>query len=141
HAAMIAITFALPQESRDFCHELTHSAKIFDSSLPIILGNIAHQEIAVCHTGIGGESAVKQLRTLVKLHRPRGLICAGFAGGLDPKLRVGHIVIGTNFSDHRLLDATRHVCESFDSGCYFGTLCTQPEVVETTESKQLLARL
>lgn len=137
---MIAITFALPQESKDLCAELSHSAESLPLPLPIRTGNIGWHETAVCHTGIGEASTVKQLRTLMKLHHPRGLISAGFAGGLDPTLRVGSILVATNFSDNNLLNVTRHICKDFDSGCYFGTLTTQPQVAETSDSKLLLSQ-
>jgi len=152
---MIAVTFALPQESKDLRAKLKNarhekrepqlvendssdsSASRLDAALPILTGEINGEQIAICHTGIGGESATRQLRELTRRHRPQSLISAGFAGGLDPRLVVGNLLVATNFSDEKLLDAARHVCEDF-ACCYFGTLTTQPQVAETSESKIFL---
>lgn len=135
---MIAITFALPQESKDLCAELKCPRQQSNSTLPILAGTIGHREVVICHTGIGAESAARQIRKLAKLHRPRGLIAAGFAGGLDPKLQIGDILVATNFSDSGLLNLTRRVCEDFNC-CYFGTLTTQSAVAESAEEKAALA--
>ncbi len=131
---MIAITFALPQESKDLVHELTHHGATYAAHLPILLGNIEQHEVAVCHTGVGLDSARRALRQLFKLHRPRALISAGFAGALDPRLRVADLIIATNFSDPDLLNAARHLALNRD-GCCFGTLTTEPQAAETTDSK------
>jgi len=136
---MIAITFALPQESKDLCAELKNPSQESAGALPIVTGSIGHREITICHTGIGTESAGRQLRKLMKCQRPRGLITAGFAGGLDPKLHTGDILVATNFSDSALLSVTRHLCDDFRC-CYFGTLTSQPDVAETCVEKSALAQ-
>ena len=87
---MIAVTFALPQESGDFLHALHHAGRSGDG--PFVLGNLGVEEIVVAHTGIGRAAAEKTVRALLAAHRPRRLIAAGFAGALDPTLRVGDIV-------------------------------------------------
>lgn len=136
---MIAITFALPQESKDLVHELTHHGATLHSNLPILLGNIGPHEVAVCHTGVGIDSAERALRQLFKLHRPRTVISAGFAGGLDPRLKIADLLVATNFSDARLLDCARHVGAEH-AHCYYGTLTTQPQIADTGESKLFLGR-
>lgn len=87
-ARMIAVTFALPQESSDFIHELHHSGPAGE----FLLGNLGVEEVVVAHTGIGRAAAEKTVRALLAAHRPRMLIAAGFAGALDPQLGVGDIV-------------------------------------------------
>jgi adenosylhomocysteine nucleosidase len=136
---MIAVTFALPQESKELVHELTHSGATLFSPLPIIVGNIGRHEIAICHTGVGVDSAKRTLRELFHLQRPRALISAGFAGALDPRLDVADLLVATNFSEPNLLNVARHLC-SGRGDCYFGTLTTQPHVVATSDGKLLLGQ-
>ena len=87
---MIAVTFALPQESRDFLHALRHAGG--SGCGPFVLGNLGLAEIVVAHTGVGRAAAEKTVRALLAAHRPQKLIAAGFAGALDPRLRVGDII-------------------------------------------------
>lgn len=136
---MIAITFALPQESGKLCALLTEPCQQEGGALPMLTGVIGQRRVIICHTGIGEKSAARQMRALWRLHRPRGLVAAGFAGGLDPKLKVGDIHVATNFSCNALLDLTRRVSEEF-GGCYFGTLTSQAAVAETAGQKAALAQ-
>ncbi|MEA3187138.1 MAG: adenosylhomocysteine nucleosidase [Chthoniobacter sp.] len=134
---MIAVTFALPQESKGLARYLVRD-RTTKARGSFLTGTIGQREVAICHTGIGVEPARRALRELMKLHRPRALISAGFAGGLDPRLQIADLLVATNFSDPDLLDATRHLCME-GRHCYFGTMTTQPQAAETTESKFLLA--
>ena len=134
---MIAVTFALPEESKDFIGELHHHAQTLEGNLPIVLGNINGSEIVVCHTGVGPDSARRMIESLLSRHRPRCLISSGFAGALDPHLVCGDLVVGENFSDPVLL----HACRSLAGDpCIYGKLATEPRVVATVEAKAALAR-
>ncbi|MGI9177138.1 MAG: hypothetical protein ACR2IT_04700, partial [Pirellulales bacterium] len=48
--------------------------------------------VAWCISGIGIEAATAATRLLIEGHRPRLVVSAGFAGGLDPHLRRGSLV-------------------------------------------------
>lgn len=137
---MIAVSFALPQESRSLIARLSGAQQLSAPPLPALIGSLGRQTVAIFHTGIGPESAAHKTREMFRRHRPQGLISSGFAGSLDPRLGVGDIVIATNFSEASLLDATRHLSERMEGRCYFGTLLTRPAVVETRDSKFFLGR-
>src|ERR1700721_3080905 len=55
--------------------------------------------VVVCG-GIGVEAARRASEAVIKLYRPETLISAGFAGALDPQLKVGEI-----FRAGRVIDA------------------------------------
>ena len=57
-------------------------------------------EIRVEHFGVGPAMAAARIESLLK-KKPRLLVCAGFAGGLDPELRVGALVVGRRRVDAR----------------------------------------
>jgi adenosylhomocysteine nucleosidase len=134
---MIAVSFALPEESKEFIGLLHHQSQLFAGNLPIVLGNIDGTELVVCHTGVGPASAEKMIGTLFSLQRPQCLISAGFAGALDPNLECGDLVVGENFSDAVLVEANR----SLGVGrCAYGKLTTQSTVIETAAAKSALAR-
>jgi nucleoside phosphorylase len=152
---MIAVTFALPQESKEFLSTLRNR----ESNGGIIIGHAGAQKIALAHTGVGGDAARTNVRNLLAAHRPDYLICAGFAGALDGRLRVGDLLVATNYSASQLVARCREHCrESFrfaddpvqftpiSSGdgraapcIFFGSLTSHVTVVETRAAKADLA--
>lgn len=146
--------FALPQESRDFVRRLR--GKSADGAGPWMVGELGGEEIVVAHTGIGMTCAAEKTRALLAAHRPGWLISAGFAGGLDPELKVGDIVVATNFSAPELLarakrrPSTAQPCDGAgcsdrnDSGgaprVFPGPLVTSRHAIECFAEKSQLAR-
>jgi adenosylhomocysteine nucleosidase len=101
---MIAVTFALPEESKDFVAKLQGAGRLIAGALPVITGELGGRGIVVCHTGVGAESCNGRIAAFLQEHRPASLISSGFAGGLDPALKVGDIIIAGNFSNEALLE-------------------------------------
>ena len=135
---MIAVTFALPQESRDFRHVLRHAAAVGAAAHPLLLGNIGIEEVLVGHTGVGPAAAAESLAALLAGHRPRMLISTGFAGGLDPRLATGDLLIATNFSTPALVAKSRALLAG-DPHAFFGALTSQPQVAASVAEKSALA--
>ena len=88
-SAPVAVTFARPEESGAFRRKLGDVRKGTCGALPAWRGSIGKIAVTVIHTGIGPASAARAIRELLAHEKPRRVICAGFAGGLDPALRVG----------------------------------------------------
>jgi len=130
---VIAITFALPEESKDFVARLGNVRIMRRGSLPVISGEYAGKQITICHTGVGEESCRTQITVFLQNTRPDCLISSGFAGGLDPALRAGDVIVATNFSDGVLLSKTAEV------HAVKGMLTTQLQVAETVADKAALA--
>ena len=135
---MIAVTFALPQESQDFRHALRHATAVGAAAQPFLLGNIGLEEVLVGHTGVGPAAAAENIAALLAFHRPRMLISTGFAGGLDPRLATGDLLIATNFSAPELVAKSRALLAN-DPRTFFGALTSQPRVAETVAEKSALA--
>ncbi len=114
---MIAVTFALPEESRDFRRRLAAS--------PFAT------QVSVTHSGAGPEAAARHI-THVLATRPELIIATGFAGGLDPALRVGQVVVATNFSSREVLARV--------AGVASGVFAHADFPVETVAAKATLAR-
>lgn len=133
---MIAVTFALPQESKDFRSALHHAA--VDDRRGMVIGNLGRAEIALGHTGVGFAAATANVRALLAAHAPDYLICTGFAGALDPQLRLGDLVVATNFSAETLLEVCRAVLAGHPRS-FFGPLTSQPEASESVAAKSRLA--
>ena len=91
-AAPVAVTFARPEESRAFRRKLDRAQKGKCGALTAWRGSIGKISITVIHTGIGPASAERAVRELLAHEKPRRVISAGFAGGLDPALRAADTI-------------------------------------------------
>lgn len=118
---MTVVTFALPQESGDFRAALRARG-----------GRIGAEEIRVAHLGVGPAAAGESMQRLLAEVKPRLLVCAGFAGGLEPRLRVGDLVLAENFTSPEMLDRV-------PGGASVGALVTQATPIETLAAKAALA--
>ena len=135
---MIAVTFALPDESGVFLKSLFELRQLTRGPLPVYLGRLGTLDIAVLHTGVGLEAVRSRVPGFLGAHRPELLISSGFAGGLDPLLDAGAIFVADNYSSPVLLDSTRLFFRS-DPSVFFGSLISHSTPVESIVSKRSLA--
>jgi adenosylhomocysteine nucleosidase len=87
----VLVTFARPEESRAFRRRL--AARRAGKGLIAASGRIGGIEVIVAHIGIGPAAAAEAAASLLGARRWWLVIAAGFAGGLDPRLGVGDVVI------------------------------------------------
>jgi adenosylhomocysteine nucleosidase len=137
---MIAVTFALPQESRVFRGALHHAGRGGVAPAEYLIGNIGAEEVIVLHTGVGDEAATRRTETLLAAVKPRYLIAAGFAGALDRRLRVGDLVIATNVSGRELRDRASALLDG-EPGVFFGPVVGSQIPVEEVSEKAALGRM
>ncbi len=116
---MIAVTFALPNESCDFQR---------------LLGG-RHREVKILHTGVGPTIARGRIEPFLDSEHFDFLISSGFAGGTDPSLRAGDLFLGENFSDPHLLDRARAIVISRG-----GKLVTVDRVIANEAERAHFAR-
>ncbi len=125
------MTFALPEESKDFT--AAKNARVLQGgALPVLSATSGGKPFVICHTGVGAESCRARVAAFLDEHRPACLISSGFAGGLDPALKVGDVMLAENFSDASLLQNANL------SEILRGAMTTQPLVAETAASKAAL---
>ncbi|MEO6742576.1 MAG: hypothetical protein ABIP20_20220 [Chthoniobacteraceae bacterium] len=86
---LVAVAFARPEESRAFRGKLAGARKGRCGALTVWRGSVGKIAVILIHTGIGPASAQRAIRELFVHEKPGKVISAGFAGGLDPGLRVG----------------------------------------------------
>ncbi len=101
----VGIVFAVPIEADAFERLSTDRVEIQAGTGRFHEGNVAGRRVAWCVAGIGAAAAAAATRLLVEGHRPRLLITAGFAGGLDPALFDGLMVHRTAGGAAALADA------------------------------------
>lgn len=137
---MIALTFALSQESRDLVELLEAPKRMGSPALAITEGHLAGQGVVILHTGVGAEMAAKRAAAFMERVRPRLVIGAGFAGGLDPSLRLGDLIIGTNVSAPDQVERCRALVQPTER-VHFGPIVGAHVPIETVAEKAEFARI
>jgi adenosylhomocysteine nucleosidase len=90
--AAVAVVFAVAVEADAFERLATGRVETRANDVVIHEGVVANVRVAWCIGGMGTQAAAHATRLLVAGHRPRLLVSAGFAGGLDPALARGAVV-------------------------------------------------
>ena len=137
---MTVVTFALPDESRDFVARLGPPRR----GLPggggdDVAGWMGGGEVLAAHVGVGESPARRErLERLIGAEATavRLLIVAGYAGALRPGIAVGDLVLGENCTDPALLGPVRAALAG--EPWHVGPVCTRPVAVETATAKAAL---
>jgi adenosylhomocysteine nucleosidase len=116
---MLAVTFALPNESSEFVRLLRRRTT----------------PVTVFHTGVGEKVCRTRIEPFLDSQRFDLLVSSGFAGGADPSLGVGDLLLAENFSDPPLLAQAQDLLVS-----RIGQLATVPGIIESAEERARLAR-
>lgn len=85
----VAILCAIPQE----LEAVRATMDGISVAPPGIAGTIDGRPVVVAPTGIGKVNAAVTTTLVVERHRPSAIVVTGVAGGLDPDLRVGDVVV------------------------------------------------
>lgn len=88
----VGILFALDVEADAFARRVADRAAWRGPGPEFSEGTIAGIRVAWCVSGVGGPAAARAARLMLAGHRPRRLVTAGFAGGLDPAVPRGGVV-------------------------------------------------
>jgi adenosylhomocysteine nucleosidase len=102
-AVDVGIVAALSVEVGFLIDRLTDVRKYSGPRHSVIEGELAGKLVALVITGMGRTAAGRGAELLLAGHRPRWLVSAGFAGGLDPALPRYAIVM-----PNEVLDAEGH---------------------------------
>ena len=113
---MIAIAFALEFESA--CFRARHDPRL---------------RVGVWLLGEMGLGAAKNLEKRLGDTKPDLLISAGFAGGLQPGLKAGDLILGENHSDASVVSKL-----NLNERWHVGSVTTAERILETAEDKKLL---
>jgi adenosylhomocysteine nucleosidase len=132
---MIAVSFALPTESSDLVGFLRDRKS---DEGEVIRGKIDNKEVAIFHTGVGGESCKRKIDNFFSAQQPRLLISSGFAGAAREDLQVGDLLLAENFSDPSLLFEAQRILTS--SHVRVGKLFTSSTIVDSIDERNKIAR-
>jgi len=146
---MIAVTFALPAESRDFVRTLSEKSTANRNGVRTIRGKIGTQAVEVLHTGVGEKMCRQRLGKFLSAHQTQAgihhqeqdqrlacLISAGFAGALNDHLHIGDLVLAENFSTV----SAGEICRSIsNTRIHVANMVTVAALIDSVDERYKLA--
>lgn len=129
---MTVVTCALPDESRLLLRRMERR-KVMPGG--VVLGAIGGREVAVFHTGMGGARVRERFPELCQFleeHPGSLLLNIGYAGGLNPALPKGQLLLSGNHSSPDLLPVAQRILRG---RVCMGALATTAEALETPAAK------
>jgi adenosylhomocysteine nucleosidase len=145
-ACDLAFIFALGVESGGLVDLLRDSETSSHPHGVERAGKLGRHEVVIVEGGVGQKAAGRSTAEAIKFYQPKCVISAGFAGGLDEKLRRGHIVMADevmNLAGETIAIDLRLDRESLAAtkGLHIGRLLTVDSILrEPAERRELAAK-
>ena len=97
---MIGIIGAIPEEINAIIEEMQISETRIIGKRKYYIGKLENKDCVVVFSRIGKVAATITTTTLIQEFKITKLIFTGVAGGINPKVKVGDIVLATSLSQH-----------------------------------------
>ena len=98
----IAILSALPQEQRGLIELLHMPRKVRHANRDFWMGDLHCRPVVLALSKIGKVAAATTTTALIEKFGVRCIVFTGVAGGLGPNVKVGDVVVATDFVQHDL---------------------------------------
>ena len=95
-----AILSAMTLEVETLGQELTDKKEVTVQGIRFTTGGLKDRRVVLAHSGIGKVNAAIAATLLVEQFQPTHILFTGIAGGLNPDLRPGDVVIGAKTAYH-----------------------------------------
>jgi adenosylhomocysteine nucleosidase len=141
----VGVIFALGIEAGAFEDRLAGTISIRGSKFAAKQGGLKGRGVVVVHSDVGRENAARAAETLIAGHKPEWIISAGLAGGLQPQVKRGDILMADailNETGQRLMIDLNISPEqrAATPGLHIGSLLTADEVVCKVDIKRELGQ-
>ena len=132
---MICFAFPLAHEAELVLKRSTHKESFVIDGLRCTLANFGRRRVLIAQIGMGEAAASDNTATIFQNFRLKALVLAGYGGALVQPLKVGQVVVSSNFTSEAVLGFLRML-----SGFDFAQFCTIDQVVGTPEERDACAR-
>lgn len=159
---ILGIMCATENELRPLINKLEGKEVIDYIARQFYTGTINGMEIVAVMGGVGKVNGAVTAQALIEKFKIEKLIFTGVAGGLDPKVKIGDIVIGTRLVCHDIpMDLINNngntydgmpmdgfasdpqlveICKNSGDNLHFGTIITGDQFITDKEREGLIAR-
>lgn len=86
-------------EADELVRRLSGVIRVEGARFAVREGGLAGRRVVVCETGVGRQAASMATEHLWLGHRPRWVLSMGFAGGVDPSVATGDLMLATAVGD------------------------------------------
>ena len=121
----IAIIGALDKEVRQIYTALDHGTVAEEAGLTVMSGTYFGFNVVVTTAGMGTVNAAAAAQHLISAHGAQAVVFSGIAGGLNPVLHIGEVVVGARLryldTDTALIAESAPGLEEFASSPYLVT--------------------
>lgn len=118
-APTIAVIGALEKEVRFIYRQIENGTAADEAGLKVMGGEYSGFNLVACTAGMGTVNAAAAAQHLVSAHGANAIIFSGIAGGLNPKLHIGDVVVGETLryldTDTALIAESKPGLEEFHS--------------------------
>ena len=102
HASPVAILGAFDEEVTILESQLVNPKAHTIERMQFLTGTLNGQNVVIARTGVGKVNAAMTATLLIEHFHPNQVIFTGVAGGLNPDLQIGDIVIAQKTAQHDL---------------------------------------
>ena len=102
HASPVAILGAFDEEVTILESQLVNPRAHIIERMQFLTGTLNGQNVVIARTGVGKVNAAMTATLLIEHFHPNQVIFTGVAGGLNPDLQIGDIVIAQKTAQHDL---------------------------------------
>jgi adenosylhomocysteine nucleosidase len=95
----IGVVFALAIEAGCFVDKLSAVRVTRGDGFTVRQGQFGDRSVVLAESGPGRQRAAKATQEMIDAYRPRLVVSAGFAGGLDARLRRHDLVVATSVAN------------------------------------------
>ena len=138
--ADIGIVCSLPLELEPFLKRCQRVHTYTGGDFTFKGGRYDGIRVAVVECGMGYARARRATEALIEGHSPSWLLSCGFAGALQPQMKVGNIIVANEIVDQHGQQFSIDIKLASDAarGMYVGRVLTADEIVRTIAEKQAL---
>ena len=132
---MICYAFPVAHEAEQLLAKCTQRESFAIGPMPCTLGNLGARQVVIAQVGMGQARARDSIQAVFRYFRPKAVVLSGYGGALVPQLKLGQIIVSTNFTSEELLPFLRLL-----SGFDFAAFCTADEIAGTPEKRDWYAQ-
>jgi adenosylhomocysteine nucleosidase len=132
---MICYAFPVAHEAELVLEKCTQRESFAIGPMTCTLGNLGPRQIVVAQVGMGQARARDSIQAVFRYFRPKAVVLSGYGGALVPQLKLGQVLVSTNFTSEELLPFLRLL-----SGFDFAAFCTTEEIAGTPEKRDWYAQ-